>query len=93
MRNKYYSAAKFYGITTLVLSVICTVLFILWGQGCKPQSNEAYWSKKFDSLYVVCSEQQRFIDDFHRKSEGYYFINPSEKRYIKKFDLIKFTEE
>lgn len=91
--NPYYLAAKFYGVISVVLFGICVALFILWGRGCKPETNEAYWSKKFDSLYVVCREQQKFIDNFHEKSKGYYFINPSEKKIVKKFDLIKFTEQ
>ena len=93
MDNKdYYAAAKFYGVGCILLTLICLILFIMW---CKksPVSNEAYWAKKYDSLYVVSKQNELQWDTFHKKSKGYYFVNPTEKKGIKSFDLIKFTEE
>lgn len=92
--NKYRFAAKFYGMTSILLFFTTVVLFILWGNGCrKPSNNESYWSKKYDSLYVVYSKNAELWKDFEEKSKGYYFLNPQDKRLVKKFDLVKFTEE
>jgi hypothetical protein len=93
MDNKdYYAAAKFYGATSILLVLVCLILFIMW---CRksPAPNDSHWSKKYDSLFVVYKQNELHWETFHRKSKGYYFVNPTEKKGIKSFDLIKFTEE
>lgn len=93
MSNKdYYAAAKFYGVGCILLTLLCLSLFIAW---CRksPVSNEGYWAKKYDSLYVVSKQNELLWNTFNRESKGYYFVNPIEKKGIKSFDLIKFTEE
>lgn len=93
MANKdYYAAAKFYGVGCILLVLVCLILFIMW---CRksPVPNDSHWSKKYDSLFVVYKQNELHWEAFHRKSKGYYFVNPTEKKGIKSFDLIKFTEE
>jgi hypothetical protein len=93
-KNKdYYAAAKFYGATCILLVLVCLILFIMWCKKPSNSCNEAYWAKKYDSLFVVYKQNELQWDTFHKKSKGYYFVNPTEKKGIKNFDLIKFMEE
>lgn len=94
MDNKdYYAAAKFYGATSILLVLVCLILFIMWCRASVSVPNDSHWSKKYDSLFVVYKQNELHWETFHRKSKGYYFVNPTEKKGIKSFDLIKFTEE
>jgi len=93
MANKdYYAAAKFYGVGCILLTLLSLSLFIAWCRASvKP--DDSYWAKKYDSLYVISKQNELMWNTFNEKSKGYYFVNPIEKKGIKNFDLIKFTEE
>ena len=94
MSNKdYYAAAKFYGVGCILLTLLSLSLFIAWCRASSQPSNEGYWARKYDSLYVISKQNELHWETFHRRSKGYYFVNPTEKKGIKGFDLIKFTEE
>lgn len=93
MSNKdYYAAAKFYGVGCILLTLLSLSLFIAWCRASVKPSNEGYWAKKYDSLYVVSKKNELMWNTFNEKSKGYYFVNPLEKKGIKNFDLIKFME-
>jgi len=49
----YYAAAKFYGVGCILLTLLSLSLFIAWCRASSGPSNEGYWAKKYDSLYVV----------------------------------------
>lgn len=90
----YYAAAKFYGVGCILLTLACLALFIAWCRAAYDNTpKDSHWAKKFDSLYVVYKKNELQWETLHKKSKGYYFVNPIEKKGIKNFDLIKFVEE
>jgi hypothetical protein len=91
--NNVLAAAKFYGATCILLTLGCLSLLILCFKKSITSPNDSHWAKKYDSLYVVSKQNELQWDTFHKKSKGYYFVNPTEKKGIKNFDLIKFVEE
>ena len=83
-----------------IVSVLCVLLalgyFALFiinlnkKEGCPDSS---YWSRKYDSLYVVYNANAKNWESFEKKSKGYYFVNPADKKLVSKFDLKTFVIE
>lgn len=90
--NKYKNTAGTYGITTIIATAACIVIFFMYLHEAQNKPTCDY-KERYDSLLTVCKTNAKTWDTFYKKSEGYYFINPKERAYIKKFDLKKFTEK
>lgn len=95
MSNKdYKSRSKFYAVTCIIITLFWVTTSIMYVREYNSNhSDESYWSVKYDSLYRYYKVNEKNWDTFNKKSKGYYFVNPIEKKGIKNFDLIKFVEE
>jgi hypothetical protein len=94
MENKYQSTAKFYGTLCVILSAACLALFLVGAFNSNKSSQiEKRWKNKYDSLLLAYKVNETNWNNFEKKSNGYFFVNPKEKKLIKKFKLAKFTEQ
>lgn len=92
--NNYKQSARIYGSLCVLLALVCALLFIMiLNKNNKSKLEHKSCADRYDSLYVVYRTNADNWEKFQKKSNGYYFVNPSEKRLINKFDLKTFVIE